>query len=78
MKASYQTGLLRQAFEQQRDAFVALVAAIDEQLKRAAGVILDQAKAIATTIKGAPVAESDAPKPPEPATPVPSARGPSF
>jgi hypothetical protein len=78
MKAYYQTGLLRQAFEQQRDAFVALVAAIDEQLKRAAGVILDQAKAIATTIKGAPVAESDAPKPPEPATPVPSARGPSF
>ena len=78
MKASYQTGLLRQAFEHQRDAFVALVAAIDEQLKRAAGVLLDQAKAIATTIKGAPVAEPAAPNPPEPTTPVPSARGPSF
>ena len=78
MKASYQAGLLRQTFEQQRDALTALMQTIDEQLKRAAGVILDQAKAIATTIKGAPVAESDAPKPPEPATPVPSARGPSF
>jgi len=45
-------------------------------LKRAAGVLVDHARAIATAIKGAPVAELEAPNPTEPA--APSARGPSF
>jgi TrwC relaxase/AAA domain len=78
MKASYQTGLLRQAFEQQRDAFVALVAAIDEQLKRAAGVVLEQARVIATTIKGAPVARAEDANPTDTPAPAPSAHGPGF
>ncbi len=78
MKASYQAGLLRQDFEQQRDAIITLVTAIDEQLKRAAGVILDQARAMATAIKGAPVAGPEAPDRPESPTPAPLARGPSL
>jgi hypothetical protein len=76
MKASYQAGLLRQAFERQRDALMALMQTIDEQLKRAAGVLVDHARAIATAIKGAPISEPEAPNRPEP--PAPSARGPSF
>jgi hypothetical protein len=78
MKASYQAGLLRQAFEQQRDALVALMQRIDEQLKRAAGVLVDQARATAAAIKGAPVGGPEAPNPPEPPAPAPSARGPSL
>jgi hypothetical protein len=78
MKAAYQTGLLRQAFEQQRDVLMALVTAIDEQLKRAAGVLVDQARAMATAIGGAPVAESDAPNQPEPEARGPSTRSPSL
>ena len=78
MKASYQAGLLRQAFEQQRDALTALMQRIDEQLKRAAGVLVDPARAMATAIKGAPIAGSEAPNPPEPPAPAPSARGPSL
>jgi hypothetical protein len=78
MIASCQAGLLRQAFEQQRDAFMALMQTIDEQLKRAAGVLVDHARAVAAGIKGAPVAELEAPDPPEPPAPVPSARGPSL
>jgi hypothetical protein len=57
---------------------MALVTAIDEQLKRAAGVFVDKGRAMATAIRGAPVAESDAPNPPEPSGPAPSARGPSV
>ena len=56
MKAAYQAGLLRQAFEQQRDALMALVQTIDEQLKRAAGVLVDHARAVATAVRRAPVA----------------------
>jgi hypothetical protein len=78
MKASYQAGLLRQAFEQQRDVLVALMQTIDEQLKRAAGVLVDHAKAVATAIKGAPVGGPEAPDPPELPAPAPSARGPSL
>jgi hypothetical protein len=78
MKASYQAGLLRQAFEQQRDALMALMQTIDEQLKRAAGVLVDHARAMATAIKGAPVAGTEAPDRPEPPAPAPSARGPSL
>jgi hypothetical protein len=78
MKASYQAGLLRQAFEQQRDTFIALIQTIDEQLKRAGGVLVDHAKAMATAIKSAPVPESLAANPPEPPAPAPSARGPSL
>ena len=78
MKASYQAGLLRQAFEQQRDALMALMQTIDEQLKRAAGVLVDHARAMAAAIKGAPVAEPEAPNRPEPPAPAPSARGPSL
>ena len=78
MKASYQAGLLRQAFEQQRDALMALMQTIDEQLKRAAGVLVDHARAMATAIKGAPVAGPEAPNPPDPPAPAPSARGPSL
>ena len=77
MKASYQAGLLRQTFEQQRDALLALMQTIDEQLKRAAGVLVDHARAMATTIKGAPIAGPEAPNPPGPPEPAPSARGPS-
>ena len=58
MKAAWQAGLLRQAFDQQRDALVALVQAIDEQLKRAAGVVADRARAIAAAIAGAPDASA--------------------
>ena len=78
MKASYQAGLLRQTFEQQRDALMALMQTIDEQLKRAAGVLVDHARAMATAIKGAPVAGTEAPDRPEPPAPAPSARGPSL
>jgi AAA domain len=78
MKASYQAVLLRQAFEQQRDAFIALIQTIDEQLKRAGGVLVDHAKAMATAIKSAAVPESLAANPPEPPAPAPSARGPSL
>jgi hypothetical protein len=78
MKASYQAGLLRQAFEQQRDALMALTQTIDEQLERAAGVLVDHARAMATTIKGAPGAGSQASNPPDPPAPAPSARGPSL
>ena len=73
MKAAYQAGLLREAFEQQRGAFMALVQTIDEQLKRAAGALVDHAKAMATAIKGAPVAGPEVPT-----APAPSPRGPSF
>jgi hypothetical protein len=73
MKASYQAGLLRQAFEQQRDAFMALIQTIDEQLKRAAGVLVDHAKAMATAIKSGPGAEPEVPT-----APAHSPRGPSF
>jgi hypothetical protein len=76
MKASYQAGLLRQAFEQQRDAFIALIQTIDEQLKRAAGVLVDHAGAMATAIKRA-IAVPEAPDPPDPRAPVRSACGPS-
>jgi hypothetical protein len=75
MKASYQAGLLRQAFQQQRDAILALMQTIDEQLKRAAGVLVDHARAMATAIKGAPVAGTEAPDRPTPPAPAPSARG---
>ena len=78
MKASYQAGLLRQALEQQRDALMALMQTIDDQLKRAAGVLVDHARAMATVIKGAPVAGPEAPDRPEPPAPAPSARGPSL
>ena len=78
MRASYQAGLLRQAFEQQRDAVTALMQTIDEQLKRAAGVLVDHARTMAAAIKGAPVAESEAPDPPELPALAPSARGPSL
>jgi hypothetical protein len=78
MKASYQAGLLRQAFEQQRDAFMALMQTIDEQLKRTAGVLVDHAKAVATAIKGAPVADPEGPNRPELPTSAPSARGPGL
>jgi hypothetical protein len=78
MKASYQAGLLRQAFEQQRDAFVALIQTIDEQLKRAAGVLVHQGKAMATALNDAPVAEPEAPNRHNPPAPTPSARGPSL
>ena len=74
MKAAWQAGLLRQAFDQQRDTLVALVQAIDEQLKRAVGVVADHARAIAAAIAGDPDAAPGAPRPPEP--PTPSARGP--
>ena len=57
---------------------MALVAALDEQLKRAAGVLVDHAKAMTAAIKGAPLAESEAPNPPEPPAPAPAARGPSL
>ena len=78
MKASYQAGLLRQAFEQQRDALIALMQTIDEQLKRAAGVLVDHARAMVAAIKGAPVAEPDASNRPDPPAPAPSVRGPSL
>jgi hypothetical protein len=78
MKASYHAGLLRQTFEQQRDALLALIQTIDEQLKRAAGVLVDQAKAMATAIKGAPVAEPEAANPPKLTAPAPSRGSPSF
>ena len=74
MKAAWQAGLLRQAFDQQRDALVALVQAIDEQLKRAAGVVADRARALAAAIAGAPDEAPATPRPPE--LPTPSARGP--
>jgi len=74
MKAAWQAGLLRQAFDQQRDALVALVQAIDEHLKRAAGVVADRARALAAVIAGAPDEAPATPRPPEP--PTPSARGP--
>ena len=78
MKASYQAGLLHQAFEQQRDALMALMQTIDEQLKRAGDVLVNHAKAMAAAIKGAPVAETEAPSPTEPPAQAPSARGPSL
>ena len=78
MKASYQAGLLRQTFEHQRDALLALMQTIDEQLKRAAGVLVEHTRAMATAIKGTPIAGSEAPNPPEPPAPAPSARGPSL
>ncbi len=62
MKASYQAGLLRQAFEQQRDALIALIQTIDEQLKGATGVLVDHAKAMTAAIKGAPFAGTKAPQ----------------
>jgi hypothetical protein len=52
--------------------------AIDEQLKRAAGVLVDHASAMATAIKGAPVAGTEAPDWPETPAAAPSARGPSL
>jgi hypothetical protein len=78
MKASYQAVLLRRAFEQQRDALIALIQTIDEHLKRAAGVLVDHARAMSATINGAPVAEPEAPAPPELPAPASSARGPSL
>ena len=78
MKASYQAGLLRHAFEQQRDALIALIQTVDEQFKRAAGVLVDHARAMETAIKGAPVAGTEAPDRPEPPAPSPSVRGPSL
>jgi hypothetical protein len=78
MRASYQAGLLRQAFEQQRDVLIARMQTIDEQLKRAAGVLVDHARAMASATKGAPAAEPEAPNPSEPPAPAPSARGPSL
>jgi hypothetical protein len=69
---------LRQTFEQQRDALMALMQTIDEQLKRAAGVLVDPARAMATAIKGAPVAGTEAPDRPEPPVSAPSARGPGL
>jgi hypothetical protein len=57
---------------------MALMLTIDEQLKRAAGVLVDPARAIATAIKGAPVAGPEAPTRPEPPASAPSARGPSL
>jgi hypothetical protein len=74
MKAAWQAGLLRQAFDQQRDALVVLVQAIDEHLKHAASVVADRARAIAAAIAGAPDATPATPRPPE--SPTPSARGP--
>ena len=78
MKASYQAGLLRHAFEQQRDALLALIQAIDEQLKRAAGVLVDHARAMAAAIKGVPVAESGDSRSARTAGANPAARGPSL
>jgi hypothetical protein len=57
---------------------MALMQTIDEQLKRAAGVLVDHATASAAAIKGAPVAEPEAPAPPELPAPASSARGPSL
>ena len=78
MKASYQAGLLRHAFEQQRDTLLALIQAIDEQLKHAAGVLVDHARAMAAAIKGVPVAGPETPDRSEPPAPTPGARGPSL
>ena len=78
MKASYQAGLLRHAFEQQRDTLLALIQAIDEQLKHAAGVLVDHARAMAAAIKGAPVTVREPPDRSEPPAPTPGARGPSL
>ena len=57
---------------------MALMQTIDEQLKRAAGVLVDHARAMATAIKGAPVAGTEALDRPEPPAPAPLARGPSL
>ena len=57
---------------------MALMQTIDEQLKRAAGVLVDHAKAMATAIKGAPVPGTEAPDRPETPAPAPLARGPSL
>jgi hypothetical protein len=73
-KAAWQAGLLRQAFEQQRDALLTLMQTIDGQLKRAAGVVADHAKAIGSAIRTATV-DAQAPEPPAPA---PSARRPGL
>jgi hypothetical protein len=78
MKASYQAGLLRQAFEQQRDALIALMQTIDEQLKRAGGALVNHARAMAAAINGAPGAGPEASNRPDPPAPAPSARGPSL
>ena len=78
MKAAYEAGLLRQAFIQQRDDIIALMQTIDQQLKRAAGVFVDHARAMATAIKGAPVADPEASNRPDPPAPAPAARGPSL
>jgi hypothetical protein len=50
---------------------MALMQTIDEQLKRAAGVLVDHAKAMATAIKAAPVAGPEAPNRPEPSASAP-------
>jgi hypothetical protein len=47
-------------------------------LKRAAGVLVDHARTMAIAIKGTPVAELEAPDPPELPAPGPAARGPSL
>ena len=78
IKASYQAGLLRQAFERQRDALTALLQTIDQQLKRAADVLVNHASAMAAAIKGVPVAETEVPDRLDPPAPAPSARGPSL
>ena len=77
MKASFQAGLVRQAFQHQRDALVSLMQTIDEQLKRAAGVLVDHARVVAA-VKRAPVAGPVDPNPSEPTAPVPPVRGPSL
>jgi hypothetical protein len=41
-------------------------------------VLVDHTKAMATAIKGAPIAGTEAPDRPEPPAPAPSARGPSL
>jgi hypothetical protein len=78
MKAAYHAGLLRQAFEHQREAIMAFVAEIDEHLKRAVGVLVDHARVVAAAVRRTPVPGPADPNPSEPTAPVPSVRGPSL
>lgn len=75
MKAAYEAGLARQAFEPQRGAIETVLDAVFERLKQAADVVADHLRAIAEGIR----TRTDPRTPdPEQDTPAPANRRPSL
>ena len=73
MKATYEIGLAREAFDRQRGALETLAEAAFEQLKQAAELIVDHAKAVTAAIRlRADAVGSAEPQPPSPPSPSPN------